>query len=535
MNNTPEISSELEEKTKPIILVIMDGFGIAPDEEGNAITKARTPVFDRLTKQYPTTTLRASGEEVGLTWGRMGNSEVGHLTIGAGQIVHQTLPQIDKEIESGAFFENPVLCRAVKHAKKNKSALHLVGLLSKGCVHACDDHLDVLLEFAKAQKLKKVFVHAILDGRDTLFNAGIDYLRHVEKKTKELGVGKIASVSGRFYAMDRDRRWDRTQKAYEAMVEGMHCPTEDVVECVKDFYQKDIFDEHIEPFTLIEKGKPVGLIDDNDAIVFFNFRADRMRQLVKSFALPHFDKFPTQELENLSVVSMVSYDKTLPVQVAYPHADIYGGLAETISAQGLSQLHIAETEKYAHITYFFNGKKEDAFKGEDRVLIPSLHVASYKDAPAMSAKAIADAAVQDLQEDPHAFMLINLANPDMVAHTGDMKATIKAVEATDQALGKIVDEALSAGATVVITGDHGNAEEVKNLRTKEIDTEHSTNPVPLILVGKQFDGKQFEGGDAPEGDLSLLSPSGGLIDIAPTILSLLHIEIPKEMQGKSLW
>jgi 2,3-bisphosphoglycerate-independent phosphoglycerate mutase len=520
----------------PVVLVVMDGFGIAPTESGNAIAKARTPVFDRLCKRYPTTTLRASGEEVGLTWGRMGNSEVGHLTIGAGRIVHQTLPRIDKEIASGEFFQNPTLLKAATHAKKNKSALHLIGLLSKGCVHACDDHLDALLDFAASQKLKKVYVHAILDGRDTLFNAGVDYLRHLESKMKEVGVGKIASVSGRYYAMDRDRRYDRTQKAYEAMVHGNVCAVSDVFACVKAFYQKDIFDEHVEPFTMTEKGKPIGLVQENDSLVFFNFRADRMRQLVKSFALPHFDVFEAKAFRNLEIVSMVAYDKTLPVEVIYPQSDIEEGLAQTVSKAGMTQLHVAETEKYAHVTYFFNGKREEPFKGEERVLVPSMHVASYAEVPGMSAKGVAETVVKDLRaEEPHDFVLVNFANPDMVAHTGDLRATIKAVEATDQALGKIVDEVEHLGGVAVITADHGNAEEVQNLRTKEIDTEHSTNPVPFILAGKQFEGKQFTAGDAPDGDLSLLSPSGGLIDIAPTVLSLLGIEKPDVMEGESLW
>jgi len=529
----PSVSTT-QARPKPAVLIICDGWGVAPDSEGNAITRANTPVFDKLIHTYPTMTLRSSGEEVGLSWGEMGNSEVGHLAIGAGRVYYQSLPRINRAIEAGEFASNPAFLQAIEHVKKNKSRLHLVGMVSGGAVHSLDLHAHALLELAKNQGVSEVFVQAILDGRDTIYNAGIDFMSTLQAKMTELGVGKIASISGRYYAMDRDHRWDRTEKAFRAMVAGEGESAEDPIEAIKASYAKEVYDEEFVPTVILESGQPVGMVQDNDAIIIFNFRPDRARQIAKAFCLPEFDKFERAPIANLPVVTMTEYEEGLPVSVAFAPEKIGHCLAEILADAKLSQLHIAETEKYAHVTFFLNGTEEDPFPGEERVIIPSPRVSSYRDAPEMSASKIADRVVKEIGEGRFDFIVMNFANADMVAHTGDLAATVKAVESVDAALGRVVEATLAKGGVAFMTADHGNAEELLNLRTGDIDKEHATNPVPFIVIGSAYAGVDSPAGPIPDGDLSLMAPVGILGDVAPTILSVLGIPEPPEMTGQPL-
>lgn len=521
-------------RPRPAVLVICDGFGVAPDSDGNAVTRANMPVFRSLIAKYPTVTLRASGEEVGLSWGEMGNSEVGHLAIGAGRVYYQTFPRINRDIATGDFFTRPALLEAISHAKKSGGTLHLVGLVSAGRVHAMDEHCYALLKLAKDQGCTQVVVHAILDGRDTLYNSGIDFVTSLSQKMSELGVGKIASLSGRYFAMDRDNRWERTAKAYNAMVFGEGERTTDPLEAIRASYAKEKYDEEFEPTVVEENGQPVATMKTGDAVIFFNFRPDRARQLTKAFALPDLTVFERRRVDELFVATMTEYESGLPVEVAYPPEKIDQCLAQVLSDAGLKQLHIAETEKYAHVTFFLNGTREDPFPGEDRVIIPSPKVASYDQAPAMSAVELTDRVVKEIEAGAYDFIVLNFANPDMVAHTGNMEASVKAMETVDVCLGRIVDATLHAGGVAFLTADHGNAEELKNLRTGDIDKEHATNPVPFLIMSTELEGRPGPAGEVPEGDLSLLPPVGMLADVAPTILAVLQIPQPPEMTGTSL-
>ncbi len=521
---------------KPVVLTVFDGWGVAPDSEGNAITRATIPNFLSYVKNYPVMTLYASGMEVGIMPQEMGNSEVGHLNIGAGRVYYQSCPRINQEISSQEFFTNPAFLKAVEKVRANKSKLHLVGLVGSGNVHASDEHLSALLELCKAQGLsKEVFVHAILDGRDMVFNSGLGIVKELQAKLKSLKVGKIATLSGRYYAMDRDNRWDRVEKAYRAMTEGVAERTAtDPVAAVEASYEQKNYDEEFVPTVLTDGGKPVARIENGDAVIFFNFRPDRARQLTQAFVLPGFHKFERTYYDKLWFVTMTEYEKELPVIVAYPPIIVTNSLAETVSKAGLKQVHIAETEKYAHMTFFLNGTVETAFPGEERVLVPSPKVASYADAPEMSVRAVAKEAAKAIDSGQFDFVAMNFANPDMVGHTGNLEASIKAIEACDQAFKEVVDHTLAKGGVVVMTADHGNAECVLNLQTGEIDKEHSTSPVPLLIIGKDFQGTAGPSGDALEGDLSLLSPVGILADVAPTVLSLMGLPQPPEMTGRSL-
>ena len=519
---------------KPIVLIVCDGWGVAPDGDGNAITRAQTPNFDRFVRSYPTMTLRASGEEVGLSWGEMGNSEVGHLAIGAGRVYEQMFPRINHVMEAGEFVNNPAFVQAFDHVKQQGSRLHLVGMVSQGRVHSMDAHCHALLAAAKKAGVKQVYVQAILDGRDTVYNVGIDFISTLQEKMKELKIGKIASLCGRYDAMDRDNRWERTAKAYNAMVKGEGTQAEDPLEVIKASYQKEVYDEEFEPTVIVEQGVPVGRIQENDAVIFFNFRPDRMRQLCKAFVLPTFDEFPRQKVEGLFPVTMAEYEKGLPVEIAFPAEKIERTLAQAISEKGLTQLHIAETEKYAHVTFFLNGTHEEPFLGEERVIIPSPKVASYDQVPEMSARVLTDKVVKEMRENKFDFIVLNFANADMVGHTGNMEAAMKGIEVIDECIGKIVEETLARDGHVFITADHGNAEEMKNLRTGEMDKEHATNPVPFIIIGKEYEGQPSIAGEVPEGDLSLMSPVGVLADVAPTILAVMGVEQPPEMTGQSL-
>lgn len=524
-------------KYKPTVLIIADGWGIAPDNEGNAITQAKLPNIDNYIKNYPVATLLASGSEVGLSFGEMGNSEVGHLNLGAGRIYYQTLPRINLDIESGGFFINENILGALKHAQENNSRLHLMGLVSDGNVHASINHLFALLDLLKKNKFKQeVYIHAFLDGRDCLFNSAKFFIEKLLEKIKKVGIGEICSLSGRYYAMDRDNHWERTEKAYQAMVFGKAERTaKDPLKAIDEAYEKKNFDEEFIPTVLTAHGdKPRATVEDNDAMVFFNYRPDRARQITKAFVLPDFNKFEVKHFNNLYFVGLTEYEKELPMHVAYPTINVINCLGETVSRAGLTQFHIAETEKYAHITFFLNGTREEPFAGEDRSIIPSPKVSSYDQQPEMSAPKLTREVVKAIESGVYDFIAVNLANADMVGHTGNLEATIKACEAVDTAIGAIVDHALAKGGAVVITADHGNGEEVLNLQTGDKDKEHSTNPVPVFIIAQDFLGQAGPAGDPPEGDLSLLTPVGMLADIAPTVLKLMGLEQPPEMTGRSL-
>lgn len=522
-------------RPKPVALVILDGWGIAPKGRGNAIVGAATPNFDKLAAAYPAMTLRASGDEVGLSWGEMGTSEVGHLNLGTGRIFYQTLPRINKAIGDGSFFRNKILREAAERVKKHKSNLHLMGLTSAGRVHTTIEHIYALLKFAKEQKIKNVFIHVFLDGRDTIYNSGIDFVKKLQEKIREYGVGKIATLSGRFYAMDRDNRWDRTEKAYQAIAEGKSDEYfSDPVKAVEASYKNKVYDEEFVPVVILEKKKPVATFGENDAVIFFNYRADRARQMTKAFVTENFDKFGRiQFFPKLFFATMTEYEKDLPVKIIFPPEEIKICLAKILSEAGLKQLHIAETEKYAHVTFFFNGMKEEEFPGEDRIIVPSPHVASYDQKPEMSAKIITEKMIKEIMSRKYDFMVVNLANADMVGHTGKYEPTVRAVEMVDKCLGQIADVILPMGGVLVITADHGNAEEVFNLQTGEIDKEHSTNPVPFILAGKDLKNSVAEF-QAAKTDLSLMPPVGVLADVAPTILKIMSVKQPDEMTGAAL-
>ncbi|MBT4277516.1 2,3-bisphosphoglycerate-independent phosphoglycerate mutase [Candidatus Falkowbacteria bacterium] len=524
---------------KPTVLIILDGWGVAPPSSGNAITQADPKFFNKLTHDFPTGLLQASGEAVGLGWGEMGNSEVGHLNIGAGKIVYQSMMKITKAFEEGSAYKNEALLSAFQHVKKNKTKLHLLGLVSDGGIHSSIGHLYGVLEMARKQEIKEVYVHCFLDGRDTKYNDAINMVSRLNNKMKSINTGKIATLSGRFYAMDRDNYWERIEKSYMAMTEGKADRYfENPIEAIEKSYKENNFDEEFIPAVITDKDKkPITKIEQNDAIIFFNFRPDRAREMTKAFVMPSFEKFSRPKyIKNLKFVTFTEYEKNLPVKIAFPREEIANPLAKIISSRELKQLHIAETEKYAHATYFFNGGKEDPYPGEDNVIIPSPRVPSYSKVPEMSAKLLTKRVVEEIMKDTYDFIIINFANADMVGHTGNLEATVKAVKAVDSALKEIVELTLIKDGAVLITADHGNAEDLINERIGEIEKEHTVNPVPLIVIKKDFH-KQKIGilSPLPDGqDLSSLRPSGVLADIAPTILKIMNIPKHKDMQGIAL-
>ncbi len=525
----------MSNRPKPVVLVILDGWGIAPPGEGNAIAQANTAVMDKLITNYPAVVLQASSEEVGLRFGEMGNSEVGHTTLGAGRVLYQNLPRISRTIKDGSFFKNEIFLKAISQVKKNKSKLHLVGLVSEGGVHSHLDHLLALLDLAKEKKVKEVYIHAILDGRDTLPDVAGDFIKKVEAKIKKIKLGKIATLAGRYYAMDRDNHWERTEKAYRAMVFGESKEQfEDPEKALKESYKKKIYDEHFMPVVITEKGEPVAKVEDQDSVIFFNFRADRGRQLTKIFTLPDFDKFERPYFANLFFVTMMEYEKDLPVEVAFPPQTVENPIAKIISDADLKQLHIAETEKYVHVTFFFNGMRDIKYPGEDQVVIPSPRVSSYDQVPEMSAGKVTERILKEIKADNYDFIIVNFANPDMVGHSGNLKAVIRAIEFLDNCLGQIVDLVLAKEGVIVITADHGNAEELINLQTGEKLKDHSTNPVPLIIVGKEWEGQTAGSPEGVGADLSLIQPEALLSDVAPTVLKIMNLKIPKEMTGAPL-
>lgn len=520
-------------RPKPVVLMVLDGWGIANPYTGNAISQANTPNIKSYIAKYPAMALVASGEGVGLPWGESGNSEVGHLNLGLGRILYQNLPRINKSIADRSFYKNKVLLKAIDQVKKNNSKLHLLGLASSGCVHSSLEHLQALIALMAEKEVNKFYVHAVLDGRDTPFNSGLNFIKEVEASLAGTK-GKIATLSGRFYAMDRDNHWDRTAKAYDAMARGSGEKRESAEKAIEESYAKKIYDEEFMPTVIIENGEAIAKIEDGDAVIFFNYRPDRARALTKAFVLPGFEKFKREKYLKIFFATFAEYEKNLPVEIVFPPEVLKNTLGEVLSEAGLKQLRIAETEKYAHVTYFFNGGREIKSTGEDQILVSSPAVSSYDLKPEMSALEVTDKVLKAIEQDRYDFILINFANTDMVGHTGNLSATIKAVEIVDKCVGKIVNSVLGKGGLLFITADHGNAEGLFNMQTGMIDKEHSANPVPLLIVGKEYEGKSLSLSDAPGGDLSLLQPQGMLSDVAPTILKVMGLAKPSEMTGRSL-
>ena len=514
----------------PTVLIILDGWGVAPQSLGNAISRANVPNFDALRGRYPYTTLQASGEAVGLPWGEVGNSEVGHLNLGAGKVVFQDLLRILTSIADGSFFKNKIFIEAADHVKKNKSVLHFMGLLGPGGVHADDELLYALLKLFSSLKVDKVYLHLFTDGRDSPQKEAPIYLGKLMDKMNEYHIGKIATIGGRYFAMDRNQLWDRTEKAYKALVYNEGIKTDKTpIEAIKDAYSKNETDEFVEPRILTKDGKPIAKISDNDAVIFYNFRPDRTRQLSAAFIKENFNFFPHENFKNLYFVTMTEYDREFPSHVPFPPEPglVKNPLCKVLSEKNINQLHMAESEKYAHVTYFFNGGEEQPVKGEDRILIPSPKVATYDLKPEMSAEELTESLIKELDSDKYGFILINYANPDMVGHTGVLDAAIKACETVDSCLGRICDAILNKNGFAIVTADHGNVEQMVNLQTGKPDTEHTTNPVPFILVGSE-DKFKLEGYDHSD------IPSGILGDVAPTILEIMGIEKPEDMTGFSL-
>ena len=507
-------------KDKVTMLMILDGFGDNKNKDGNAIKLAKTPNIDKLMKKYPNTDIFTSGLHVGLPEGQMGNSEVGHTNIGAGRIVYQELTRITKSIEDGDFFSNPEFIAAIENCKKHNSKLHILGLVSDGGVHSHNRHLYGLLEMAKRRDFEDVYVHCFLDGRDTPPASAETYIAELQEKMKEKGVGKIASLSGRFYAMDRDKRWQRVQKCYDALVNGEGEKAGDPIKAIEDSYQKEVFDEFVVPTVMCNGNEPVAKIEENDSVIFFNFRPDRAREITRALVDPEFDGFETKKM-NLYYVCFTSYDETMPnVHIAFKKEPLKNTFGEVISEAGLTQLRIAETEKYAHVTFFFNGGEEKQYPGEDRILVPSPKVETYDMKPEMSAYEVTDKVCEALENDKYDVVILNFANTDMVGHTGSLQAAIKAVEAVDECVGKIVKIIEEKQGNLLITADHGNAEQMIDYKTGEPHTAHTTNPVPIILVTAD---KEYK-----------LKENGKLADLAPTMLDLMGIKQPEEMTGESL-
>ncbi len=496
----------------PITLIIMDGYGLSADSAGNAVHAAATPVLDRLFAEYAHTTLSASGLDVGLPDGQMGNSEVGHTNIGGGRVVFQDLPRITRSISDGSFFRNEAYLKAMTACREKGTALHLFGLLSDGGVHSHTEHLYALLRMAKEQGLERVYIHAFLDGRDVSPTSGAGFVAEAAEKCAELGIGKIATVMGRYYAMDRDKRWERLERAYDAMVYGEGIQNEDPVAAVKESYENGVTDEFVEPVVCDKSG----VISDNDSVIFFNYRPDRAREITRAFVDPEFDGFK-REFFPLTYICNTEYDATMPnVTVAFPRIRVENGLGEYLSRAGMTQLRIAETEKYAHVTFFFNGGVETVFEGEDRVLIASPKVATYDLQPEMSAVEVCDECVRRIESGKYDVIILNFANCDMVGHTGVFDAAVKAVETVDTCVGRVVDATLRMSGIAMVTADHGNSESMTQSDGSPM-TAHTTNPVPFILCGA---GEQLR--------------EGRLADIAPTILDVMGLEKPAEMDGQSL-
>ena len=507
----------------PLVLIVLDGFGISEEREHNAIALARTPVYDALLARYPHAQLIASGEAVGLPAGQMGNSEVGHTNMGAGRIVYQDLTRIDKAILEGELDTNPVLTAAISRCSNGRSALHFIGLLSDGGVHSHQRHLHAMIALAARHHVPRVFVHAITDGRDASPTGSLRYVPELQRVLEEGGTGQIASVTGRYYAMDRDNRWERTKLAYDAIVGGVSArPTANPLEAVRAAHDAGVTDEFITPIVVVQAdGAPVGPIRDQDSVVFFNFRADRARQLTRAIAFADFDGFDRATWPSVHYTTMTVYDRTFGLPVIFDPQSFSGNFADVLAANGRSNLRLAETEKYAHVTYFFNCGREEPYPREDRLLIPSQkHVPTYDLMPEMSAPAIAEALVSDIGAATHDVVICNFANADMVGHTGNIPATITAVETLDRCLGQIIEALRKTGGTAIVTADHGNAEQMWDRALNAPHTAHTSNPVPVILCGERFIGTRLR--------------NGSLRDVAPTLLELMELTRAPEMTGASL-
>jgi 2,3-bisphosphoglycerate-independent phosphoglycerate mutase len=514
---------------RPVVLIVMDGYGCNPRVEGNAVAQADRPHLSHLWDTCPHTTLRCSGLAVGLPQGQMGNSEVGHLNLGAGKVIYQDFTKISTAIADESFYENEEIRAAMEHVKTRGSALHIMGLVGPGGVHAYPTHLFAYVEAARRNGVDRVFIHAITDGRDTPPHDGINAIKQIERECARIGVGEIATVSGRYYAMDRDKRWDRTRRAYDAMVHGIGPTAESAEQAVVRSYQEQVTDEFILPTVVVTRpdGSPVATIQNHDSVVFFNFRTDRPRQLVRAFVDPDFDHFDRgAPLADLFFLTMTEYEKGLSVHVAFRTSDVPMPLARVLSDRGLKQLHTAETEKYAHVTFFFNGGREQPFEREDRILVPSpREVGTYDKKPEMSGPEVAEETADAIDTGRYDFVLVNFANADMVGHTGVMEAAIKAVETVDAGVGEIVQAAVALGGVVLITADHGNAEQMIDYETGGPFTSHTIDfPVPFVLVP----------GDHPELAHVRLRDDGVLADVAPTILQIMGIPQPADMEGKTL-
>ena len=508
--------------SKPTVLMILDGFGLNERTEGNAVYAAKTPNIDKLMADYPFVKGNASGLYVGLPDGQMGNSEVGHLNMGAGRIVYQELTRITKEIEEGIFFENEALKAAFENAKKNDSSVHIWGLVSDGGVHSHNTHMYALLDMAKKEGVSKVYVHCFMDGRDTSPTSGKEFIKELEDKISAVGVGRIATVIGRYYAMDRDNRWERTKEAYDALTLGTGVKATSAVEAVEASYAAGDTDEFIKPIVLVnEDGSPVTTVKDKDSVIFFNFRPDRARQITKCFCLDDFEGFKREKRIETCYVCFTEYDVTIPNKlIAFKKTDINNTLGQYVSSLGLKQARIAETEKYAHVTFFFNGGIEKPYDGEDRFLVNSPKVATYDLKPEMSAYEVCDRLCEAITSKKYDLIVINFANPDMVGHTGVMEAAVKACEAVDTCVGRVVEALLSVDGVCFMCADHGNSEQLIDYETGESFTAHTTNPVPFILIN-------YEKGVG-------LREGGCLADIAPTLLDIMKLPQPAEMTGKSL-
>lgn len=544
-------------KIRPTVLLVLDGWGIAPQSAGNAISIAKTPNMDSYPQNYPHGQLIASGESVGLPANEVGNTEVGHLTLGAGRVILQDLNRINKAIENGSFYDNIAFLKAIAHAKKYNSKLHLAGMVSSGNVHASMKHFYALLEICKRNNINNVYLHLFTDGRDSDPREGLKDITEIQAKLKEFKFGKIATISGRYFAMDRDKHWDRIEKAYDAISMGVGVPESDAVVAIQNSYTRGHTDEFIEPVVITENGHPVATVDDNDAFIFFNFRIDRPRQLTMAFTMPNFENIKKFKLgydpekskvdkeeevgqtfqrkkvaKNVFFVTMTEYHKGLPVtMVAFPAEEVKNAFAAYISEKGYTQIHLSESEKERFVTYYFNGLREDKLSGEDDIIVPSPEVSTYDKKPEMSVDKLVEEFKKAVYQDKYQFILINFANADMVAHSGNLKATVKGLEAEDKAIGEMVNTVLWAGGTIIITADHGNAEEMITypsgtffFTTKkgEVNTDHSNNPVPIHIINKNYFGK----------GVSL--PQGALSDVAPTLLAIMNLPVPDGMTGHNL-
>ncbi len=513
----------MPDKLPPVVLVVLDGWGLRTTSEHNAIALARTPTYRELLDQYPHAALVTSGESVGLPKNQMGNSEVGHMNLGAGRIVYQDLTRIDRAIEEGDFFESGVLKATMDRCEQDRHALHLVGLVSDGGVHSHQRHLDALIAMAADRDITRLYIHVITDGRDTSPTGSEAFVAALERTMAKQGRGRIATVIGRYYAMDRDRRWDRTQRAYEALTLGRGTTATSAAVLIRGSYQAGVTDEFIEPGVVTDaSGRPVGRVADGDSVVFFNFRADRARQLIQALAFDHFDGFERREYPRVECTTMTEYDATYDLPVVFPPTVLTANLADVLAEHGLHNLRLAETEKYAHVTYFFNSGEERPYAGEDRILVPSQKVPTYDLKPEMSAAEITSTLVADVDAAGHDVIICNFANADMVGHTGNLDAAVAAVSTLDTCLTKIITAVERAGGTVIITADHGNAEQMWDEQRQGPHTAHTTNPVPVLIVQRELRGS------------SRTLRDGSLRDVAPTILGILGIETPKEMTGSDL-